>query len=122
MPRVTDAHRKRRRRQILDAVVACFDRNALHSTSTDDIAAEAQLSAGAMYRYFDGKEAIIELSPPSAAFASAPCWPVPPPPATFAPRSGRSSTATWTGPPIRRSSAGGASMSTSGPRHYTTRV
>ncbi len=32
----------------------------LHGTTTDDIAAEAELSNGALYRYFDGKAAIIE--------------------------------------------------------------
>jgi AcrR family transcriptional regulator len=60
MPRVTDAHRERRRRQILDAAIVCFDRKGLHGTSTDDIVAAAGLSAGAIYRYFDSKEAIIE--------------------------------------------------------------
>jgi AcrR family transcriptional regulator len=60
MPKVTDEHRERRRRQILDAAVACFDRRGLHATTTDDIVAEAGLSAGAIYRYFDGKDAIIE--------------------------------------------------------------
>ena len=60
MPRVTDAHRERRRRQILDAAMVCFDRKGLHGTVTDDIAAEAGVSAGAIYRYFDSKEAIIE--------------------------------------------------------------
>jgi AcrR family transcriptional regulator len=60
MPRVTDEHRERRRRQILDAAGACFDRRGLHATTTDDIVAEAGLSAGAIYRYFDSKDAIIE--------------------------------------------------------------
>ena len=49
-----------RRRAILDAAVTCFERRGLHGTSTDDIAAEAGLSNGALYRYFDGKAAIIE--------------------------------------------------------------
>ena len=60
MPRVSDAYRDARRRVILDAAVACFERRGLHGTSTDDIAAEAGLSNGALYRYFDGKAAIIE--------------------------------------------------------------
>ena len=60
MPKVTDEHRDRRRRQILDAAVACFDRRGLHATTTDEIVAEAGLSAGAIYRYFDSKDAIIE--------------------------------------------------------------
>ncbi len=60
MPRVSDAYRDARRRAILDAAVTCFERRGLHGTSTDDIAAEAGLSNGALYRYFDGKAAIIE--------------------------------------------------------------
>ena len=60
MPKVTDEHRDRRQRRILDAAVACFDRRGLHATTTDEIVAEAGLSAGAIYRYFDSKDAIIE--------------------------------------------------------------
>jgi AcrR family transcriptional regulator len=60
MPKLTDEHRDRRRRQILDAAMACFDRHGLHATTTDEIVAEAGLSAGAIYRYFDSKDAIIE--------------------------------------------------------------
>jgi len=60
MPKLSDEHRDRRRRQILDAAMACFDRHGLHATTTDEIVAEAGLSAGAIYRYFDSKDAIIE--------------------------------------------------------------
>jgi AcrR family transcriptional regulator len=60
MPRVTDAYREQRRREILEAAVLCFDRRGLHATTTDDIAAEVGFSAGALYRYFTGKDAIIE--------------------------------------------------------------
>ncbi len=48
-----------RRRQILDAARRCFVRNGFHATSMQDLLAEARLSAGAVYRYFSGKEAII---------------------------------------------------------------
>jgi AcrR family transcriptional regulator len=60
MPKVSDEHRERRRHQILDAAVACFDRCGLHAATTDDIVAEAGLSTGAIYRYFKSKDAIIE--------------------------------------------------------------
>jgi AcrR family transcriptional regulator len=60
MPKVSDAYRDARRRSILDAALTCFERRGLHGTTTDDIAAEAGVSNGALYRYFDGKAAIIE--------------------------------------------------------------
>lgn len=59
MPRVSDAHLEARRRQILEAARACFAANGFHSTSMQDILRESGLSAGAVYRYFDSKEAII---------------------------------------------------------------
>ena len=49
-----------RRREILDAAARCFVRRGVHQTSMREIIAEAGLSAGAIYNYFDGKEAIIE--------------------------------------------------------------
>jgi AcrR family transcriptional regulator len=60
MPKVSDEYRDRRRRTILDAAITCFERRGLHGTTTDDISAESGLSNGALYRYFDGKDAIIE--------------------------------------------------------------
>jgi AcrR family transcriptional regulator len=60
MPKVSDEYRDARRRAILDAALTCFERAGLHGTTTDDIAAEAGLSNGALYRYFDGKAAIVE--------------------------------------------------------------
>jgi TetR/AcrR family transcriptional regulator, repressor for uid operon len=50
---------ERRRRQILDAAIACFRRRGFHQTSMQEICAEAALSAGALYRYFPSKAEII---------------------------------------------------------------
>lgn len=50
---------ERRRRQILDAAMACFRRRGFHQTSMQEICAEAGLSAGALYRYFPSKAEII---------------------------------------------------------------
>lgn len=50
---------ERRRRQILDAAMACFRRRGFHQTSMQEICAEAHLSAGALYRYFASKAEII---------------------------------------------------------------
>jgi TetR/AcrR family transcriptional repressor of uid operon len=50
---------QRRRRQILDAALACFRRRGFHQTSMHEICTEAGLSAGALYRYFPSKSEII---------------------------------------------------------------
>jgi TetR/AcrR family transcriptional regulator, transcriptional repressor of aconitase len=60
MPRISEARRSAQRRRILDAATACFERSGLDGASMQDIVAESGMSAGAIYRYFDGKAAIIE--------------------------------------------------------------
>lgn len=62
MPKVSDAYLDARRAEILDAAFACFARNGFHETTIQDIAREAQLSHGAIYRYFPSKDAIIKAS------------------------------------------------------------
>ncbi|MBF6301473.1 TetR/AcrR family transcriptional regulator [Nocardia amamiensis] len=59
MPRVTEEHLERRRRQILDAARKCFARKGFHETSMQDVFAESGLSAGAVYRYFKSKDELI---------------------------------------------------------------
>lgn len=59
MPKVSAERKAERRDQILDAARRCFARNGLHSTSMDDVITESGLSAGALYRYFPGKDALI---------------------------------------------------------------
>ncbi|MFG3293039.1 TetR/AcrR family transcriptional regulator [Streptomyces sp. NPDC048179] len=59
MPKVTQQHMDARRKQILDAARRCFLRDGFHSTSMQDLFAEAQLSAGAVYRYFTSKDEMI---------------------------------------------------------------
>jgi AcrR family transcriptional regulator len=59
MARVSQAHLDARRRQILDGAAVCFARNGFHATSMQDVLKEADLSAGAVYRYFSGKEELI---------------------------------------------------------------
>ncbi|TDB90391.1 TetR/AcrR family transcriptional regulator [Actinomadura sp. KC216] len=62
MPRVSEEHLERRRRQILDAARVCFIRKGIHATSMQDIFAESGLSAGAVYRYYKSKNEIIEAN------------------------------------------------------------
>lgn len=60
MPKVSEAHLAARRRQILDAALLCFSRGGFHQTSMQAIFEESGLSPGAVYRYFKGKEEIVE--------------------------------------------------------------
>lgn len=59
MARVSQAHLDARRRQILDGARRCFTRNGFHATSMQDVFQETGLSAGAVYRYFRGKDELI---------------------------------------------------------------
>jgi len=45
--------------QILDAAVSCFAKRGFHQASMHDISAEAGISVGLIYRYFENKEAVI---------------------------------------------------------------
>jgi AcrR family transcriptional regulator len=60
MPKVLPEYLELRRQQILDAAAACFARRGFHQSTMQDICQEADLSPGAVYRYFPSKEAIIE--------------------------------------------------------------
>src|SRR6202045_3786288 len=48
-----------RRTQILEAALVCFAKRGFHQTSMHDISAEAGISVGLIYRYFENKEAVI---------------------------------------------------------------
>lgn len=48
-----------RRSQILEAAMACFAKRGFHQASMHDISAEAGISVGLIYRYFENKEAVI---------------------------------------------------------------
>ncbi|MGE0827889.1 MAG: TetR/AcrR family transcriptional regulator [Hyphomonadaceae bacterium] len=48
-----------RRAQVIDAAMKCFARGGFHGASMADIAREAAMSVGHIYRYFENKEAII---------------------------------------------------------------
>ncbi|MFI4975454.1 MAG: TetR/AcrR family transcriptional regulator [Caulobacterales bacterium] len=65
MPKISDARKDARRSQILQAAIRCFARQGFHRTTIQDICVDAGLSHGAVYSYFDSKDAII------AALASA---------------------------------------------------
>lgn len=48
-----------RRERILDAAERCFARAGFHRSTMQDVAREAQMSPGNLYRYFASKDAIV---------------------------------------------------------------
>ncbi|GAB1814079.1 TetR/AcrR family transcriptional regulator [Mycobacterium sp. MUNTM1] len=48
-----------RRRQVLDAAVKVMGRNGFHQMSMQDLAAEAKVSVGLIYKYFGSKEHLL---------------------------------------------------------------
>lgn len=67
MPRVSEDHLTARREQILAAARACFLRKGVHTTSMQDLIREANMSVGAVYRYFKSKNEIISAIAESVA-------------------------------------------------------
>jgi len=62
MPKVTEAHSAARRQEIIEAAYRCFARKGFHQSTMREIYSEANLSPGAIYHYFDSKDAIIRAS------------------------------------------------------------
>lgn len=60
MPKVPQEYLDARRREILEAAVRCFAERGFHGTTMQDVADEAGLSKGSLYRYFEGKDDIVE--------------------------------------------------------------
>jgi AcrR family transcriptional regulator len=59
MPRVKPERKAAREAQIIEAARACFARNGFHKTTLQDIFAEAGLSAGCVYNYFQSKDELM---------------------------------------------------------------
>lgn len=62
MPRVKEAYREARRKQIIDAAYRCFAEKGFQKATMRDICKEANLSVGAVYNYFRSKDDIIAAS------------------------------------------------------------
>lgn len=60
MPRVTEEYRQKQADRIATAAEICFARNGFHATSMDQIIDEVGMSSSTVYRYFDGKQQIIQ--------------------------------------------------------------
>lgn len=59
MRKIDPEKQEAKRRQILDAAIACFARKGFHGTSTNEICAAAGMSPGNLFHYFPNKSALI---------------------------------------------------------------
>jgi len=59
MPKIAEETRAARRDQIVAAALACFARTGYYATTMADVAAQAGLSKGTPYLYFDSKQALF---------------------------------------------------------------
>lgn len=59
MPKLKPTTQQARRGQILDAAERCFATSGFHRSTMQDICKAAGVSPGALYVYFDSKEALI---------------------------------------------------------------
>jgi AcrR family transcriptional regulator len=59
MPRLATAEKVQRRKRITDAAWRCVARGGFRNLSVDDVCAEAGLSKGAFYTYFDQKQHLL---------------------------------------------------------------
>ncbi|HTF45926.1 MAG TPA: TetR/AcrR family transcriptional regulator [Pseudonocardia sp.] len=62
MPRLSEQTRATRRRHILTSAWACFSRNGFQATSMDEVIAATGMSSSAVYRYFRGKDELIDAT------------------------------------------------------------
>lgn len=60
MARVSDAHLEARRQSILAAATRVFSQKGIAAATMAEIAAEAGISPGAIYRYFENKEQLAQ--------------------------------------------------------------
>ncbi|WP_445182932.1 TetR/AcrR family transcriptional regulator [Pseudonocardia sp. Cha107L01] len=62
MPRLSTELRAQRRQHVLASAWRCFSRDGFHETSLDDIIAATGISSGAVYRYFRGKDDLVDAA------------------------------------------------------------
>lgn len=59
MPRLTKATKEERRQQLIDAAWRCVADRGFQSLTVDDVCAEAHVSKGAFYVYFEQKQDLL---------------------------------------------------------------
>lgn len=61
MRKINQGRHDERRRQIVEAAARCFRRDGYRGASMSAICAEAKMSPGHLYHYFENKEALVRL-------------------------------------------------------------
>ncbi len=74
MARVSDAHLEARRQSILAAATKIFCQKGIATATMAEIASEANISPGAIYRYFENKEQLAEGCMNESADAIKAAW------------------------------------------------
>lgn len=74
MVRVSDAHLAARRHSILVAATKCFSQKGIAAATMAEIAAEAGISPGAIYRYFENKDDLARWCMDESAEAIKHAW------------------------------------------------
>jgi AcrR family transcriptional regulator len=59
MPRVAEETRRRRRQELMDAAWRCLARKGYRDLTVDDVCAEAAVSKGSFYGYFESKKHML---------------------------------------------------------------
>ena len=62
MPKVSEEHWRAQEQRFLDAARRCFTRVGIEAASMEEIRTEAEVSAGAMYRYFASKDDLVHAA------------------------------------------------------------
>jgi len=62
MPKVSEEHWRAQEQRFRDAACRCFTRIGVAPASMEEIRMEAGVSAGAMYRYFPSKDALVHAA------------------------------------------------------------
>ncbi len=77
MARVPDTYLQARNDEILAAAAECFARSGYRGTSMSDIAKEAGLSVGGLYRYFSSKDLLFHALVQNSSNVAKETWAVP---------------------------------------------
>jgi AcrR family transcriptional regulator len=85
LAKVSDAHLEARRRSILDAATRVFSEKGVELATMAEVAAEAGISPGAIYRYFENKDELARGCMSESSDAIEEAWERLPNPGTASP-------------------------------------